>query len=200
MITLCKFSPRKNTELYNSKNKIPEKLIGERESLIRNLFNTKDKNIYIEFAKYRPQNYSNNVLYVDLYSPNDLSSLYYRLDNCNNKPVIITRFDKSKNQEDLAINVKLLMAVFGLKIIVKLEFDDDLITNFRILDFAEKVASYLEIDFDKLEDTDNKEVYNLLKNIQEYQLDDIESIAIRLIKKGNILLAKKIINKFNISI
>lgn len=200
MITLCKFSPRKNTELYNSKNRISEKLIDKRESLIRNLFCTKDKNTCIEFAKYRPQNYSNNALYVDLYSPNDLSSLYYKLDNYNSKPVIITRFNKSKNQEDLAINIKLLMAVFGLKIIVKLEFDDDIIKNFSILDFVEKVPSYLEIDFDKLKTTDNKEIYNLLKNIQEYQLDDIESIAIRLIKKGNVLLARKIINKFNISI
>lgn len=57
LVTVCAFSERKNTQLYNAKNAIPKDIAEQRKTIIQNTFAAKDKGIYLEFAKYKPYDY-----------------------------------------------------------------------------------------------------------------------------------------------
>ena len=218
------FSPRKGTPAYNMPNKIPKEVTDKRETIIYNLVKEytfkNDQNTNRSFArwekdgsdafvKYKPKNLDKAVtFYYDLYDEKALKELFKILPKYKDKDkelVIITDFNLSKNLFDLDVNIKLLTTTFGTKVITRFKLNDDIIKylsnnywNINIIMY--RIGTYIEIDFEKLNDTKIEDLVALFKSCQLYQIDDIETMTQKLIKARNIDYAKEIIKHFNINI
>lgn len=203
LVTVCTFSERKDTQLYNAKNAISKDVAEQRKAIIQNIFAAKEKGTYLEFAKYKPCKYKKGKIFeVDLYSLEELIKLWNLLEKNNSSKYItvFTDFKQLENQEDFALNVKLLLITFGVKVITRIKLDDYLIRQFDIINFAVETPTYLEIDFEKLETITKEEIINLANIILEYSLDNIEEVVIRLIRSKNSNLARAIIEEFNLDL
>ena len=217
------FSPRKGTPAYDMPNKVPKEVTDKRETIIYNLIKEytfeNDQNTNRSFArwekdgsdsfiKHKPILEKSEVFYYDLYDNSSLKELYSLLPNYidkNKDLVVVTDFDLNKDLFDLDVNIKLLTMTFGVKVITRFKLNDNIVKylssnywNINVIMY--RIGTYIEIDFDKLNNTNSKDLINIFKSCQLYQIDNLETITQRLIKAGNIKYAKDIISNFNINI
>jgi hypothetical protein len=217
------FSPRKGTPAYDMQDRVPTEITDRRERIVYDLIKgytfEDDQNTNRSFAryeqtgsnnfvKYKPDLNNSIVFYEDLYDTNTVIRLFDTLKNYENESkdiVIVTNFDLSKDLFDLDVNIKLLTSKFGVKVVTKFLIDDD------VMDFLShtywipnvimyRIGTYMEFDFKKLERTSEEDVIKLFKTSYLYKIDDIDIMAMRLLKSGNNELFKVIVKTFERSL
>jgi hypothetical protein len=103
------------------------------------------------------------------------------------------------------VNIKLLTSKFGVKVVTKFLIDDD------VMDFIShtywipnvimyRIGTYMEFDFKKLVKTTKEDIIKLFKTSYLYKIDDIELMAMRLLKAGNSNLFKVVTKHFEVCI
>lgn len=217
------FSPRKGTPAYDMPNRVSKEVTDRRERIIYDLIKSytfeDDQNTNRSFAQYE-QTGSNNfvkhkpdlsnsiIFYEDLYDSNAVVQLFDKLNEYKNESkdlVIITNFDLSKDLFDLDVNIKLLTSKFGVKVITKFLLNDD------VMDFIShtywipnvimyRIGTYMEFDFERLETTSEEDILTLFKTSYLYKIDDIEIMALKLLRAGNSKLFNSINKAFEIRI
>jgi threonylcarbamoyladenosine tRNA methylthiotransferase MtaB len=213
------FSPRKGTPAYDMPNRVPTEVTDKRERIIYDLIKSytfkDDKNTNRSFAqheqmginkfiKHKPELSNSIIFYEDLYDKNTVVKLFPILKEYENESkdvVIVTNFDLSKDLFDLDVNIKLLTSTFGVKVVTKFLINDN------IMDFIShtywipnvimyRIGTYIEFYFEKLERTSEEDIIKLFKDSYLYKIDDIELMAVRLLKSGNSKLFKVVVKYF----
>ena len=214
------FSPRKGTPAYDMPDRVPTEITDRRERIVYDLIKgytfEDDQNTNRSFAryeqtgsnnfvKYKPDLNNSIVFYEDLYDTNTVIRLFDTLKNYENESkdiVIVTNFDLSKDLFDLDVNIKLLTSKFGVKVVTKFLIDDD------VMDFLShtywipnvimyRIGTYMEFYFKKLERTSEEDMIKLFKNSYLYKIDDIDLMAMRLLKSENTNLFKCVVKHFD---
>lgn len=218
------FSKRDGTEAATMPNQIPKDIIALREKKVYEELKkiNKDNNYVMERAldieekhhmklvnSFKPKDLSNAIVYEqDLYNLDTLLFLFKELpkyENDNRDIVIKTNFDYHKSKNDLDVNIKLLTMTFGTKIVTKVHITDDVLnyilhTHFRLLNFAYRLCTYFEFDFDKLETSSEEDVVALFKIIVDNNLDDVNKLVINMIKAGNSKYIPVLMKNFDIEL
>lgn len=214
------FSARKGTDAYDMADKISAKVITGRE---RQLYDTvksysdfEDENrlramkpmnqeLIEEFMKFNEYNILSESTYVipDLYSTKGFVDAFNVLSNDNVN--ILTKFDKDKDIYDLDVNIKLLTALFGTKIITIIELNDETIPLFSdgyytLENISYRFCTYLELEFGKLVTTKKEDLLKIFKTVYVYNLYDIHELLAQLYKAGNIDYYKYISKELGIGI
>lgn len=198
LITLCQFSPRKGTLAYTMPNQIPQKIKEKRELIIRKNFNTVDYDLAKQFAKYRPFG-SYELIEANLYDFNEVVKLFNKLKSKENAKdiVIVNNFDYSKDQSDLELNIKLLILNFGVRIITKIKLNSEIINKFNLLEYSHAMPTFLDIDFDYVEDNvDMYKLISLFRDIKKYNLNNVNLVLKKLWDIGNRDLVLTLKNDF----
>lgn len=221
--SIC-FSSRKGTDAHEMPEQVPQRIIEKRDRDIYDLvksytfeddqntdrsFATYEKNHTDEFNKYRPQNLDNCIVFhEDLYDTDTLVKLFKELPKYETEDkdvVIITDFVLDKEMFDFDVNVKLLTFAFGVKVLSKIKCDDKMLDFLTNTYYAPNVimyrlCTYLEIDFDKLENSSKEDLLKLFKICYLYKIDDTDLMLQRLIKAGNKEYATYIMENFDVSL
>ena len=213
------FSARKGTPAYDMPDKVPVEVTDRRERIVYDLIkgytfednqNTNRSFAQYEqmgsnnFVKFKPDLNNSIVIHEDLYDTNAVVRLFDRLNDYDNESkdvVLVTDFDLTKDLFDLDVNIKLLTSKFGVKVVTKFLIDDD------VMDFIShtywipnvimyRIGTYMEFDFKKLERTTEEDMIKLFKTSYLYKIDDIDLMAMRLMKAGNHELFKIIVEHF----
>ena len=205
------FSRRKNTDAYNMPDQVDHKTISERERILYNTVKNyshftdnnqlrammpMNKRHIDNFMSYAEHSLKNKIIITsDLYGDKSFKKIVLDINNKLKKYniedlIIVTDFDKNKDMYDLDVNIKLLTAIFGIKIITNIILDDDLIDfmsdgYYTPENFAFRFCTYLSFDFKKLYKTDNEKILKIFKNILIYGIDDISVMLEKLLKSDN---------------
>jgi tRNA-2-methylthio-N6-dimethylallyladenosine synthase len=213
------YSRRKGTPAYDFPNQVPLEVSQKRQQILHNEINNIkkflfDKDHANKFFKHKPKNLSNCIIkYCDLYSDEDLNRLFQELPayiNEEKEIVLINNYNNEKDVLDLDINIKLLTSVFGVKVITNLKINDDILDlivntpykkfDSNFIDFCFNSRNFVNIDFDKLENSKEEDIIKLFKYIYESELENVEILMQKLIKSGNKKYLKSILKEFNICI
>lgn len=208
------FSPRQGTLAFDMPNRIPLEIIEKREQIIYDTikeytkgkgfdtdraFAVFEKDNFDRFNSYRPKNLKDCIVFhKDLYNIENLYSLFKILPGYENEKkdiVILTDYDLSKDKNELDINIKLLTMTFGVKVVTRIKVNDEVLKylvnepytrfNFNPANFSFRIATFLEFDFDKLKTSTEEDVIKLFRIAEANSLDDIDDMACRLVRAGN---------------
>jgi hypothetical protein len=171
------YSRRKGTPAYDFPNQVPLEVSQKRQQILHNEINNIkkflfDKDHANKFFKHKPKNLSNCIIkYCDLYSDEDLNRLFQELPayiNEEKEIVLINNYNNEKDVLDLDINIKLLISVFGVKVITNLKINDDILDlivntpykkfDSNFIDFCFNSRNFVNIDFDKLENSKEEDI------------------------------------------
>lgn len=199
-ITLCPFSARKETEAYTMHNKVPHDIAKAREEklikLVKNSSGQKIENQNLkQFNSFKVDSkmtlgYKTKMdLYDTKYFVNCFNSIkthsdpsleYYKP---NSQYIVEVYYDKNKDIRDLDINAKILITMFGTKVVTTFFIDDELIkTNFPKL-ITNNLTTFVNFEFDKLTIATEKEVVNFFMDNEECSFD--KKAISKFIKAGN---------------
>lgn len=218
------FSPRIGTPAYDMNGRVSKEEIIKRENIlynaVRKYSSFEDGNTLrgilplmrrdvLKFMDFRPKLDKNEiVLYIDdLYGEQNFIKVFNRLKEIdqNKQIVICTYLHDDKDIYDFDVNTKLLIALFGIKIIARIKIDDNSLKKFlggyySAENFAYRFCLYLNFSFDKLETTSKEDLLEFFKNTWIYNLDDINSMLLKLIKSRNKEHADYIVKELDIAL
>lgn len=217
------FSRRIGTDAYDMPNQIDAKTISNRERILYDAvksyssfdddnqlramkpMNKRHISNFMAHAAYSLKN--KKIFNFNLYDDNGFYNAFSILSRYQDKldnVIIRTHFDESKDMYDLDVNIKLLTAIFGIKVITIITLTDDLIKfmsdgYYTPENFAFRFCTYLSFDFDKLNVVDKKDLLNIFKNVLIYGIDDVSVMLEKLLKSGNKDYFRYIVDNLGIS-
>lgn len=215
------FSARKGTPAYDMPDKVPWETIAKRERIIYDIikeytfkdnyetersFAVYEKDQIDEFVKFKPRKLDDSlVYYTDIYDNDAFIKLFKSIPETDKEIVVVTDFDINKDLFDLDVNIKMLTTLLGAKVITRIKLNKDSMkflsdTYWGINVFMYRLCSYLEFDFDKDMECDEKDLINLFKLSEIYSIEDIDVMTNKLIKSGNLKYLKSITENFDVAI
>ena len=215
------FSARKGTPAYDMPDKVPWETIAKRERIIYDIikeytfkdnyetersFAVYEKDQIDEFVKFKPRKLDDSlVYYTDIYDNDAFIKLFKSIPETDKEIVVVTDFDINKDLFDLDVNIKMLTTLLGAKVITRIKLNKDSMkflsdTYWGINVFMYRLCSYLEFDFDKDMECDEKDLINLFKLSEIYSIEDIDVMTNKLIKSGNLKYLKSITENFDVTI
>ena len=201
-ITLCPFSERKNTEAEIMPNKVSKEVAKRREHLLVNALKTSsnqhiEKQSIADFNNFKPIDTKGyHVLHEDLYDKDNFVRVFKTLKSMksNSNTIIYCDFDENKNLKDLSINIKLLIITFGAKVITRIRITDETVKyNYPRL-LTNDLLTFIEFDFDKLENTTVDDLLTFITDIKECNID-CNNLISRISAAGNKRLIGMVANK-----
>lgn len=144
------------------------------------------KNIFLNDIKtidYLNKNNINDELYIftDLYDMNNIIKIFNLLDNNEQKKytnlTFITNYDSNKDNDDLEVNFKLLVFIFGVKIVSNIILTNKLIEDviskeFNLRDYIVYKNSYIRFIPNKEEQLNADNLEKFLSLIEKENLYD----------------------------
>ena len=203
------FSPRIGTDAYDMPNQIDSKVIAEREKelyeAVKSYSSFEDNN---ELRSIKPMNKRNieefmrfyrdtknaKIVHLNLYLPNSFKIAFDTLSKYNkeelNNIFIGTSFNKNIDIYDYDVNIKLLIALLGIKVITNITLDDDTIPfmakgYYTPENISYRFCTYLNFNFTKLNTASKEDLLSIFKTVAIYNLYDIDVMAAKLLKAGN---------------
>jgi hypothetical protein len=201
-ITLCPFSERKNTEAEIMPNKVSKEVAKRREHLLVNALKTAsnqhiEKQSIADFNNFKPiETKGYHVFHEDLYDKDNFVRVFKTLKSMksNSDTIIYCDFDEYKNLKDLSTNIKLLIITFGAKVITRIRITDETVKyNYPRL-LTNDLLTFIEFDFDKLENTTVDDLLTFITDIKECNID-CNNLISRLRDAGNKRLIGMVVNK-----
>lgn len=216
------FSPRENTDAYNYPNQISKEVMAKRETALYeavkeysakkfNFGKNEDelKRNIKNFIDFKVDNFKDyNVLYIkNIYGTETFKQVFDMLSKTQNldNTILYTWLNPNKDIFDYDVNIKLLIALFGIKVVTNITLDDSLISSivrgrYTLENIAYRFCTFLDLDFIKLENTNKEDLLAIFKNILVYNLYDINLLLGKLYKAGNKEYYNYIKNELNIDI
>ena len=218
------FSPRIGTDAYDMPNQIDSKTISEREKelyeAVKSYSSFEDEN---KLRSIKPMNKRNieefmrfyldtgdaKIVHLNLYLPNSFKMAFNILSKYNKKELndlfIETSFNKNFDLYDYDVNIKLLIALLGIKVITNITLDDDTIPfmakgYYTPENISYRFCTYLNFNFKKLNRASKEDLLSIFKTVAIYNLYDTDIMAAKLLKAGNSDYFKYIKENLNINI
>lgn len=204
------FSKRKDTDAYSMPNQIDKDIIIQRENIlyeiVKEYSSFEDKNSLRcikpmtkrNFSKFMEFNCNDlrklNVLNIDLYGNRGFEEATTKLLSLDketlNNTVIHTQYRKNADIYDLDVNIKLLTSLFGVRILMDMDIDDDTVNllargYYTPENFAYRFCVYLNFNFKKLNTSNKDDVLNIFKSTIIYRIEDATTMLEKLLTSGN---------------
>lgn len=217
------FSRRIGTDAYSMPNQIDTDTISDRERRLYDAvkeyssfeadnqmramkpMNLRHINSFMSHATSDLRN--KIVLYIDLYGEKGFEKAFSAIKKSGSTDdiVIITNFLPEQDMYDLDVNIKLLISIFGIKVITKITLDDDLISfmadgYYTPENLSFRLCTYLSFDFKKLETTAEENLLMLFHNVLIYGIDDVSIMLEKLLRANNKSYFQYIVKNLGISI
>lgn len=217
------FSRRIGTDAYNMPNQVDAKTISNRERIlydaVKSYSSFDDDNQLRAMKPMNKRHISNfmahaayslkgkKVFDFNLYDDNGFYNAFSTIKKYSGNlddVIIQTHFDESKDMYDLDVNIKLLTAIFGIKVITVVTLTDSLIKfmadgYYTPENFAFRFCTYLSFDFGKLDTANKDDLLNIFKNILIYNIDDVSVMLEKLLKSDNKDYFRYIVDNLGIS-
>ncbi len=217
------FSRRIGTDAYNMPNQVDAKTISNRERILYDavkFYSSFDDDNQLRAMKPMNKRHISNfmahaayslkgkkVFDFNLYDDNGFYNAFLTIKKYSgdlDDVIIRTHFDESKDMYDLDVNIKLLTAIFGIKVITVVTLTDNLIKfmadgYYTPENFAFRFCTYLSFDFGKLDTANKDDLLNIFKDILIYDIDDVSVMLEKLLKSGNKNYFRYIVDNLGIS-